>query len=108
MSMIYVCKFNKPDANPTPRGFQRTCIEHFFKIVKHILKIQESRIRNKDEFSFKFLRFAFIALHIQKMIQHIRRKIKRFKNKGFITIQRILRKDKDFEDFLQRSLLSIT
>lgn len=86
--------------------FQRTYIEQFFKTIKHILKIQESRTDNKDKFTFKFLRFSFIAFHVQKLVRTMQKKIKIFKNKGFISIQRIIRSDEDFKDLLQNILLS--
>lgn len=84
--------------------FQRTYIEQFFKILKHMLHIQESRTRNKDEFFFKFLRFAYLGLHIQKLIKFIRKKMNHFDNKGFIYIQRILRKSNVFDDLLQKQI----
>lgn len=86
--------------------FQRTYIEQFFKTIKHVLKIQESRTTDKDKFTFKFLRFSFIAFHIQKLVRTMHKEIKEFKHKGFISIQRIIRSGKEFKDLLQ-SLLSL-
>ncbi len=85
--------------------FQRTYIEQFFKILKHMLHIQESRTRNKDEFTFKFLRFAYLGLHIQKLIKFIRKKMNHFNNKGFIYIQRVLRKSNTFDNLLQKQIM---
>lgn len=87
--------------------FQRTYIEQFFKIIKHVLKIQESRTTDKNKFTFKFLRFAFMALHIQLLVRYIRKEMKCWSKKGFISIQRIIRLDKDFDDLLQSILHSI-
>jgi hypothetical protein len=84
--------------------FQRTSIEQFFKILKHIFKIQETRIVSKSEFEAKLLRFAFMAIHAQLLVRYIRRKIKEFKGKGFISIQRTLCSDKDFLDLLQQKI----
>jgi hypothetical protein len=86
--------------------FQRTYIEQFFKTIKHVLKIQESRTTDKDKFTFKFLRFSFMAFHFQKLVRTMQKKIKKFKNKGFISIQRMMRNDEDFKDLLQ-TLLNI-
>lgn len=82
--------------------FQRTYIEQFFKILKHMLKIQESRTTNKDEFTFKLLRFAFIGYHVQQMIRFIRKNMKRFGKRGFVFVQRCLRKDPYFDTLLQK------
>lgn len=87
--------------------FQRTYIEQFFKIMKHMLKIQESRTRDKDTFTFKFLRFAFIAFHVQKLVRFIRKRMKSWGKKGFISVQRIMRTDGDFHDLLQSATFDI-
>ncbi|MDZ7934831.1 MAG: hypothetical protein U5M51_07695 [Emticicia sp.] len=84
--------------------FQRTYIEQFFKLLKHVLQIQEARVTNKIDFEIKLNRFAFIALHAQKLVRFIRKKVDEFKNKGFISIQRILSSDQDILDLLQRNL----
>jgi hypothetical protein len=92
---------------PRFRDRQRTYIEQFFKTLKHVLKIQESRTKDKNTFSFKFLRFAFIAIHVQQLVRCIRKKMKAWGKKGFISIQRIIRKEDDFHDLLQSKLLTI-
>lgn len=84
--------------------FQRTSIEQFFKILKHIFKIQEARISDKGEFEVKLLRYAFMAIHAQLLVRYIRSRIKEFREKGFIAIQRILCSDKDFLDLLQQKI----
>jgi hypothetical protein len=85
--------------------FQRTYIEQFFKILKHVFKIQDARVKTKNEFHAKLLRFAFMAFHAQKLIKFIRRKFKQFDKFGFITIQRILIRDETFFDLLQTFLV---
>lgn len=84
--------------------FQRTYIEQFFKTLKHVLQISEARVRTKDDFESKLLRFAFLALQVQCLIRFLRKKIKDFANKGFIALQRILNSDPDFLDLLQSNL----
>lgn len=85
--------------------FHRTYIEQFFKLLKHVLKIQEPRVKTKNEFHVKLLRFAFIAFHAQKLIKFIRSQFKPFDKFGFITIQRRLIKDQGFFDLLQSFLI---
>ncbi|MDZ7936164.1 MAG: hypothetical protein U5M51_14595 [Emticicia sp.] len=84
--------------------FQRTHIEQFFKLLKHVLQIKEARVTNKIDFEIKLNRFAFIALHAQKLVRFVRKKVDEFKNKGFISIQRILNSDPEILDLLQRIL----
>lgn len=84
--------------------FQRTYVEQFFKMLKHVLQISESRIRTKGEFECKLLHFAFLALQAQILVRFLRKKIKDFANKGFIALQRILNSDPDFLDLLQSIL----
>ena len=90
--------------------FQRTYIEQFFKILKHMLKIQESRTEDKRTFTFKILRFFWMALHVQKLVRFVRKigKLRykiQFKNKGFVVIQRHMRRDEQMHHLLQ-SLIS--
>ena len=84
--------------------FQRTYIEQFFKTLKHVLQISEARVRTKDDFECKLLRFAFLALQVQKLVRFLRKKIKNFARKGFIALQRSLNSDPDFLDLLQSEL----
>jgi hypothetical protein len=86
--------------------FQRTYIEQFFKLLKHVLKIQEARVKTKNEFHIKLLRFAFVAFHAQKLVKFIRKAFKRFDKAGFISIQRTLAKDEDCFYLLQTFLIS--
>jgi Transposase DDE domain len=85
--------------------FQRTYIEQFFKILKHVFKIQDARVKTKDAFHTKLLRFAFMAFHAQKLIKFIRSKFNQFDKFGFVTIQRLLCRDQTFFDLLQSFLV---
>ena len=82
--------------------FARTYIEQFFKILKHILKIQQTTTKTKQAFEIKLLRFFFVALHVQKLIKIIRKKMKDFAKKRFIALQRILNNEEIVIDFLQK------
>ena len=84
--------------------FNRTYIEQFFKTLKHVLKISEPRTKNKEEFENKLLQFAFLAIEVQKIVRFIRRKCKQFKQKGFISLQRILCSNKEILDLLQNQI----
>ena len=86
--------------------FQRTYIEQFFKLLKHVLRIQEARVKTKNEFHIKLLRFAFVAFHAQKLVKFIRKHFKRFDKCGFISIQRTLAKDEDLFYLLQSFLIT--
>ena len=55
----------------------------------------------EDDFEIKLLRFAFVAIHVQQIVRFLRKKIPDFRDKGFISIQRILNSDPDFLDLLQ-------
>jgi hypothetical protein len=54
--------------------FARTQIEQFFKLLKHYMKSEEARPREKHRFEYNLLRFAHIALEIQQLIRFLRRK----------------------------------
>jgi hypothetical protein len=84
--------------------FQRTYIEQFFKMLKHVLQISEARVRTKADFEAKLLRFAWLALQAQILVRFLRKKSKDFAGKGFIALQRILNSDPDFLDLLQSHL----
>jgi hypothetical protein len=84
--------------------FNRTYIEQFFKTLKHVLKISEPRTKTKEEFENKLLQFAFLAVEVQKIVRFIRRKCNQFKQKGFISLQRILCSSQEILDLLQNQI----
>lgn len=84
--------------------FNRTYVEQFFKTLKHVLKISEPRTKNKEEFENKLLKFAFLAIEVQKIVQFIRKKCNQFKQKGFIALQRILCSEQEIIDLLQNKI----
>jgi hypothetical protein len=104
VSIIYCTDKNIFAKTLRRHWFQRTYIEQFFKLLKHVFKIQNTRVSSKQEFDTKLHRFAFIAFHAQKLIKFLRKYIKTFKKYGFITIQRILVKEKEIDDLLQKIL----
>lgn len=62
--------------------FARTQIEQFFRMVKHILKIQEAKSQNKIEMDIKVGRFFELALDGQFFVLYLRKKIKKFQHLG--------------------------
>ena len=84
--------------------FQRTHIEQFFRLLKHVLRIQDARTRTKHAFEVKLLRFAFVAIHLQLLVRAIRKKCKEFANKSVIVLQRILCDDPEIKHLLQENL----
>jgi hypothetical protein len=84
--------------------FERTYIEQFFKLLKHVLKIEQARTRSRADFEIKLFRFAFMAWHAQRIVSFIRKKMKGFADKGLIEVQRIPCSDHDFLDLLQKNI----
>jgi hypothetical protein len=81
--------------------FQRTYIEQFFKLLKHVMCIQQAITPTKHLFEFKLLRFAFVALHLQKLLRAARKKYPDLIHKGIGYFKIILQSDKDILDSLQ-------
>ena len=102
VSIIYSTDKNIHAKTLRRHWFQRTYIEQFFKLLKHIFKIQEARVKTKKEFQTKLCRFAFIALHAQKLMKHLKAKIKAFHKYGFMTVRRMLLKEGEINDLLQK------
>jgi hypothetical protein len=63
--------------------FCRTQIEPFFRMVKHILKIQEAKSQFFFEFDLKIGRFFWVALDAQYLTRMIRKKCKKLRKVGF-------------------------
>lgn len=105
VSIIYSTNKNIHAKTLRRHWFQRTSIEQFFKLLKHTLLIQESRVHGKTDFFLKICRFAYVALHAQKLVRKIRNATKGlFDKKGFISVQRLLSSDEDILNLLQQIL----
>lgn len=102
VSIIYAVDKNIKGKTLRRHWFQRTYIEQFFKLLKHYLHIQQTITRTKHEFEIKLLRFAFVALHIQVLVKHVRRRFSKFKNKGFGTIRMFLQSDNELLEDLKK------
>lgn len=81
--------------------FDRTYIEQFFKTLKHVLKIQNSLVKNKSDFEIKLYLFSFMAWHLQKLVRIIRKKIPEFRKRGILDLQKILAFNNLIPDLLQ-------
>jgi hypothetical protein len=84
--------------------FQRTYIEQFFKLLKHVMCIQQSITPNKHLFEVKLLRFAFVALHLQKLIRAARKKYPALMQKGIGYFKTFLQSDEAILAILQHQL----
>lgn len=105
VSVIYSTNKNIHAKTLRRHWFQRTSIEQFFKLLKHTLLIQESKSHALSDFFLKICRFAYVALHAQKLVRKIRKHTNGlFDKKGFISVQRILNSDKEILDLLQSFL----
>jgi len=86
------------------RWFQRTQIEQFFRFSKHILKIQETKAENPDEFVRKAgVNFVKIIV-CQTFTQICRKKHKMLKKWSFKKLRAYLMKTMPMPDFLSKIL----
>lgn len=53
--------------------FNRTCIEQFFKLLKHSMKIQNTIVRSKESFEKKLSIFMFVGLYLQLFTGYVRK-----------------------------------
>ena len=102
VTIIYTTQLEVKAKTLRKHWFARTYIEQFFKILKHVLKIQQTITKTKQAFEIKLLRFFFVALHVQRLIKTIRKTVKCFEKKGFIALQRILNNEEIITDLLQK------
>jgi hypothetical protein len=86
--------------------FDRTYIEQFFKTLKHVLKIQNSLVKNKSDFEIKLYLFSFMAWHLQKLVRTIRKKIPEFRKRGILDLQKILAFNNLIPDLLQEIIIN--
>lgn len=104
VSVAYTTHKNDHAKTIRRHWFDRTAIEQFFKLLKHVFVIQSSQPTHKVDFLFKLLRLAFIAIHSQLLIKEIRKnKFAHFERKGFISLQRLLQNQSFIYDLLQKN-----
>jgi hypothetical protein len=63
--------------------FARTQIEQFFKLLKHVLKINEPKSQTKFEMACKLYRFFIMAIEAQRFRDFIRRQCPILEKCGF-------------------------
>jgi hypothetical protein len=102
VSIIYSTDKNIHAKTLRRHWFQRTYIEQFFKLLKHIFRIQDARVKTKKAFHTKLCRFAFIALYTQKLMKYMKTKMKDLQKQGLITVRRMLLKEGEIKDLLQK------
>lgn len=90
VSVIYTCDLKIMAKTLRRRWFNRTQIEQFFRMLKHTLKIQTAKTKDKDGMEFKLLYFCFVALHVQRFTRLVRKSFKSFQRFGFEQIRRLI------------------
>lgn len=90
VSVIYTCDLKIMAKTLRRRWFNRTQIEQFFRLLKHTLKIQAAKTKDKDGMEFKLFYFCFVALHVQRFTRFVRKSFKPFKRFGFEQIRRVI------------------
>lgn len=106
VTLIYTTDKNIKGITLRRHWFARTYIEQFFKILKHTMKIQNSITTSKHKFELKLLRFAFVALHIQLLVKTIKRKLPKYKKRGFGFIRMFIQSDKTILDLLHENIIT--
>jgi hypothetical protein len=106
VSVIYSTDTNIFAKTLRRHWFNRTQIEQFFKLLKHTLKIQESRAHHANGFASKIGVFFIIALHCQLIVKELRAKNIFSKKQAMITLQRTLANDVQIEHLLQNILFT--
>jgi hypothetical protein len=105
VSIIYTIDKNIKAKTLRRHWFQRTYIEQFFKILKHVLHIEQAIVFTKQGFFMKICRFAFVAIHAQLLVRMLRKsKEIDFSRKGIISIQRTLCNDEPTRNLLHELL----
>ena len=108
ITVIYTPDINIKGKTLRRHWFARTQIEQFFKLLKHYMKIQEPRTTQKHDFEFKLYCFAFIALHLQRLIrEYIRRRIPEFKRKGLGFLRIFFQGSTDIADTLKTTFCNL-
>jgi hypothetical protein len=74
VSVIYSTNLNIPSKTMRRHWFDRTYIEQFFKLLKHSMKIQNTRTNTKEKFTMKLYQFMFVGFYIQKFTRFIRKR----------------------------------
>lgn len=89
--------------------FARTQIEPFFKLLKHVLRIQEAKSQTKFEMTCKLYRFFVMAIEAQRFRDFIRKNVLELEKCGFKQIVRYitfhLNKIEPLEELLKTSFL---
>lgn len=90
--------------------FARTQIEQFFKLLKHVLRIQEAKSQTKFEMTCKLYRFFVMAIEAQRFRDFIRKNVLELEKCGFKQIVRYitfhLTKIKMLEELLKTDFLA--
>jgi len=92
VSVIYSPNLSIKAKTLRRRWFVRTHIEQFFRLLKHTLKIQQTKSESVDEFLKKFANTAIKALSWMQLRDWLRKKTKN-KNMVYIDICRFIKRE---------------
>jgi hypothetical protein len=92
VSVIYSPDLNIKAKTLRRRWFQRTHIEQFFRLMKHSLKIQDSKSENQSEFLKKFALIGIKAMSWMQVRDIVRKKTKN-KKITYIEICRFIKRE---------------
>lgn len=70
--------------------FERTRIEHFFRTLKHDLKIRQSTGSGYVDFVRKIALFLFKALFVTRLTRHCQKHLKQPRHRGFAKIRDLI------------------
>jgi len=87
VSVIYSTNLSIKAKTMRHRWFHRTKIEHFFRTIKHTLKVQQSTVDCTQGFFKKVILFALKAVFIKKFESYCRRKFRIFNNFTFVKLK---------------------
>jgi hypothetical protein len=87
--------------------FQRTYIEQYFKIIKHVLQIQQTRPQSKSRFEINLCMYMFLALQVQCLTKWIRKECDIYERKGFVNLRHTLMNSPWIKSYLSQSVGTI-
>lgn len=105
VSVIYTTDTNIKAKTLRRRWFQRTQIEQFFRLLKDTLKIQQSKVTNKEGFERKLWVFVFKALNCQLFRNYCRRRFRLLKGWAFTKLRQRITFEGLEKDWLYRILI---
>jgi len=104
VSVVYCTDLNAKEKTIRRNWFQRTYIEQYFKIIKHVLQIQETRPSDKARFECNLNVYMFLALQVQLLIKWLRKECDFYHRKGFINLRQTVMNSSWIKSYLRQSI----